>query len=630
MIDNIEGTRGTEGTIATDVACSGSPDIIVKGTEGTTEINLEPISPLDEPPDQLNKPVIERTSYQTHDDWFQIGEEKLQPGLYYHGLDNKDPPGRVDIWICSPIHAEALTCNEHGVGWGILLRFCNPDGKWREWAMPRHMLKGLGEEMRGELLHMGVSISPTGNKLLHSWLASRHPKKRIIAATRTGWHVDGRAFVLANTTIGDDQVRFQSEYAVHDDFTHQGDLNDWRKFVGLKCKGNPILILSVSVAFAGPLLLKAKQQSAGGGGIHLVGKSSNGKTTALQVAASVWGGHDYVRTWRATANGLEATAAALNDCLLVLDEISECDSREIGAIVYALANGQGKQRAKRTGGSRESARWRVFVLSSGERSLSAHMQESGQSIKAGQEARLLNTPATERTHGAFDNLHGLSDGRAFADDLKQSTSRYYGVTGPAFIEKLLADSDCLHELYAKTNKLPSFSTSDGVEGRAASMFALIAISGEKATEYGLTGWAEGEALDACIELFDAWRDFRGQGQTETRQILQATRYFIERHGDSRFSELKKGSTTDNNSIDQRPIVHDRAGYWRDIEIGRVFMFNSTALQEAVSGYDLKSILSSLKDAGWLVDNDKGKNSKKTKVEGRSIPLYWIMPTDEAA
>jgi len=111
----------------------------------------------------------------------------------------------------------------------------------------------------------------------------------------------------------------------------------------MPCSGNPILLLSVSASFAAPLLLKAKQQSAGGGGIHLIGKSSNGKTTALQVAASVWGGPGYVRAWRATANGLEATAAALNDSLIVLDEISECDPREIGAIIYALANGQGKQ-----------------------------------------------------------------------------------------------------------------------------------------------------------------------------------------------------------------------------------------------------------------------------------------------
>ena len=85
------------------------------------------------------------------------------------------------------------------------------------------------------------------------------------------------------------------------------------------------------------------------GGFHLVGNSSTGKTTLIEAACSVWGGPAFKRSWRATANGIEGAAALFNDCLLALDEISECDPREVGAIVYALGNGVGKQRASRTG-----------------------------------------------------------------------------------------------------------------------------------------------------------------------------------------------------------------------------------------------------------------------------------------
>jgi putative DNA primase/helicase len=55
------------------------------------------------------------------------------------------------------------------------------------------------------------------------------------------------------------------------------------------------------------------------------------------------------------------------------------------------------------------------------------MQAAGQRVKVGQEARLLNNPATDCTYGAFDNLHGLADGRACADSMKQSTNQFYGV-----------------------------------------------------------------------------------------------------------------------------------------------------------------------------------------------------------
>jgi putative DNA primase/helicase len=87
----------------------------------------------------------------------------------------------------------------------------------------------------------------------------------------------------------------------------------------------------------------------------------------------VWGGPGYRRSWRATANGMEGAAALFNDCLLALDEISECDPREVGAIVYSLGNGRGKQRASRTGAARSVTRWQAFIVSTGERTIGTTM-----------------------------------------------------------------------------------------------------------------------------------------------------------------------------------------------------------------------------------------------------------------
>ncbi len=453
--------------------------------------------------------------------------------------------------------------------------------------------------------------------------------RQFIAAVRIGWHCDNRSFVFPNKTIGSQNVRFQSELATHDNFTQQGHINDWVKSVAQYSKDNPILILALTSAFAAPLLLIAKKQYTGGVGIHLVGQSSKGKTTALQVAASVWGGPEYVRTWRATSNGVEAIAAELNDALLILDEISECEPHEIGSIIYALANGQGKQRALRNGKSQQSSKWRTIFLSSGERTLSAHMQEAGKQIKAGQEARLLDIPSTDRTFGAFDNLHQFSQGSDFSDHLKRSTSQYYGTAGPEFIKCLLQDEENLSEAYLKIRHLPEFSAvTDGIENRAAGMFALLAMAGEKATEYGLTGWLKGDALKSIVDLMKNWQEFRGEGQTETRQILECVQSFIERHGDGRFSGLHESDRTrDNDNIDQKPIVRDRAGYWKDTDDGRVYLFNSSALKEAAIGYDLKFILRTLKDSGWIIAHDVKRHSKKVRVENRSLNLYWILPTD---
>ena len=85
-----------------------------------------------------------------------------------------------------------------------------------------------------------------------------------------------------------------------------------------------------------------------GGGVNFFGQSSRGKTTLLQIAASVWGrgaSPGYVRAWRATANGLEGAAASANDTALVLDELGQVEAREAAAALYSLSNGGGKVRA---------------------------------------------------------------------------------------------------------------------------------------------------------------------------------------------------------------------------------------------------------------------------------------------
>lgn len=65
-----------------------------------------------------------------------------------------------------------------------------------------------------------------------------------------------------------------------------GTLADWKSNVAALAVGNDRLALFVSAAFAGPLL---DVMGGPSGGVHLVGKSRTGKSTAVVVAANVWG-----------------------------------------------------------------------------------------------------------------------------------------------------------------------------------------------------------------------------------------------------------------------------------------------------------------------------------------------------
>ena len=576
---------------------------------------VEAVSPI---PDETGRPC-----FRVFDDEVETENEKYRPGVWHfgikHGKDNTTPT-LTQTWICSPLHIKAVTFDAQDNNFGRLLCFTNTNGHSREWAMPMELLKAAGDDLRGELLAMGVSIDPGGHRMLGQYLQARTPEKRMRCALQVGWC--GDSFVLPDTVIGAKatEIIFQSGERGHEEYTKGGTFDGWQRELSALAIGNPLLLLALSASFAGPLLDKCHAE---GGGLHFVGDSSTGKTTVIEAACATWGGTNFKRSWRATANGMEGAAALVNDGLLALDEISECDPKEIGAIVYALGNGTGKQRASRTGNARSVTRWRCMVLSSGERSIGTAMAEGGYRAKAGQSVRLLDVPAA-RAFGAWDDLHGFANGAAFADALKKAAATHYGHAGRAFLEKLTRDTRNFSDFLEQFKALPGFAVNDG-EGqdkRAAGRFALLAMAGELATEYGLTGWPEGAALDAAAQSFKAWQSLRGRGNDERRQILEAVSGFIERHGDSRFSDAER--SPDLRFPDQ---TRDRAGWWRDSSIGRVYLFTNEGLRDALKSFDFKRALDVLQAEGALpAAGVGGERAKPTRIKARGeelIRLYTI-------
>jgi putative DNA primase/helicase len=334
----------------------------------------------------------------------------------------------------------------------------------------------------------------------------------------------------------------------------------------------------------------------------------------MVMAGSVWGkGDNFVGTWRATGNGLEGVAVSHNDTCMILDEISESSSKDVGSIVYAIANGHGKLRANRSGFARTPQHWRLLMLSSGERGLAAHMAESGASIKAGQEVRLPDVPVT-RTHGVFDNLHGHQNGSEFSDYLKWTANKYYGHAGPKFIEQLI-DSPERGQLRAMHEKLHStFDTDGGQEKRTADRFAVSALAGELAIQFGLLPLKEGAAVAAARVLFNAWKENRGAGDSEPRQILRAVSDFVSRHSESRFSSL---------SSEERHNVRDRAGWWKDKDGHRLYLFTNEGLKDATKGHDFRRAKQALDAAGWIAERDGNRFDKATWILGRTQRLFYV-------
>lgn len=583
----------------------------------------EPVLPsetddIDETAANPFPPAFERPGYVVLDDWAEHNGRKIRPGVWHCTL-NEDKQGNVTLsehWFCSPLHVDAVTSDEQSNNFGRLLRFKNTLGGWREWAMPMELLRGSGEELRGELLAMGVELDPfRARQLLPAYLQTQHPSRRVRCALQVGW-CNG-AFVLPDVVIGPDAsaVIFQSGERGFDEFTRAGTLEGWKSEIAARAIGNPLLLLALSSGFAGPMLARC---NAEGGGFHLFGQSSTGKTTATEAACSIWGGSNYRKSWRTTANGLEGVAALHNDCFLALDEIKESASRDVGAIVYAIGNGYGKQRASRTGAARAVVRWRCFVLSNGEMTIATHMETDGLKIKAGQSIRLIDIPVARR-FGAWDELHGAHSGTAFSDAVQRATTHHHGHAGRAFLERLAHDNRDFCAQLEAFKALPLFATDDaeGQSRRAAARFALVGLAGELATEYGITGWQEGDAIRAAAEFFRLWRDSRGKGNEEPRQIAGQVAGFIERHGDGRFSDAAVLSDVP---------VRERAGWWRDTGEGREFLFTSEGMREALKGFDFRHALDVLQTLGAIPPpTSSGGRAKFFRVAGRAMKLYPVNP-----
>ena len=514
------------------------------------------------------------------------GRFELRPHGIYHVEPAKEG-GEVETWVCSPLRIAAKTRNDHSHDWGRLLEWQDDDRRAHRWAMPAELLQGDGVDVRKELAAGGLQISPVtrARYLLTAYIQTAPTNARARSVNRLGWH--GDRYVTADAVYGTqsgDVPIFQAETATLPEHSAAGTARAWRESIAALAAGNTRLVFAICAAVGAPMIELAAEDS---GGFHLRGGSSEGKTTALKVAASVWGNPgNYIRTWRATSNGLEGIAAVHNDGLLILDELHQCDPREAAEAAYMLANGQGKARATKNGTARRPLTWRLWFLSSGEQSLDARLASIGRRATAGQEVRLAEVPANAgRGMGIVEELHGSPTSAALIDRMAEGYRRYHGTVGRAWLEVLARDSakikNVLREnLYTTVREITGGQDVGGQTVRVARRFALAALAGDLATRYGLTGWPDGEALRAAKTCYSAWLGvYGGAGNREERNLLAQVRAFLEAHGGSRFAPVDDGASV--------RLIRDRVGFTKnDGAGGPLYMILPEAWRnEVVAGYD---------------------------------------------
>lgn len=281
----------------------------------------------------------------------------------------------------------------------------------------------------------------------------------------------------------------------------EGTLSGWKTRVSKQCVGHPGLTLAVSSAFTSPFLGLFNFPSDG---FHFFGGVPGEAAAYIDVAASVWGSSKLVRRWghrHDNATGPDVWAGIyLLECL---------DSASPDSVAQVL-KGKSIQAA-------ENSMCNTFkpalFISAGLGSFEQCRQGGDLNTWQQSSAVMFDIPVEHLRQGASEDNSADDRHVTLADFISARADECYGSAIAAFMPlvselgaaKVKAILD--HHAKAFLDRTSYDSAVDEVR-LAISYLALVASVGELATALNVTGWSEGQALDAAYTCFEAWEKNR--------------------------------------------------------------------------------------------------------------------------
>ena len=535
------------------------------------------------------------------------------PGLF---RDEKRGEDFEPVRIAPPLRILGRTKSVGSDNWGTLLEWVDPAGKEHRYALPDDVLQRQGNDWAAALAYQGYSIRRGKATACAVFLPELQTTKFVTCTARVGWH--GSAYVMPDTVYGADKGSLVLQGGGHEGlYNVAGDEEAWAELARM-CVGNTRLVFAISAAFAGPLLRLADVE---GGGFSFEGGSSCGKTTCLQVAASVWGGPSHVRPWRATDNGLEGVCILHNDNLLILDEVGQVSANVLSECGYLIANGMGKTRSGKDSALRKSHTWRLLFLSSGEIGFAEKLSEKGIKARAGQEVRFVGIPTDA---GMLSEWHGLPDAGALSNRLKELAGQHYGHAGRTFLQWL---ADNRQDIADGVGEILSIGVDricppDATEQvrRVARRFCLVAYAGKVACDAGVLP-EDMDVWNATVSCFNDWLAVRGgAGAGEDAAIVEQVRRILERDGGSRFQPI----------TDKTGRWIDRLGFseTRDNEEMAFYVLPEQFKAEVIKGYSVRTAVVALQKAGVLLRGpDRVTVKKRVPGLGATWCYELVIPSE---
>ncbi len=286
-------------------------------------------------------------------------------------------------------------------------------------------------------------------------------------AGRLGWMPGG--FLLGADWIGDQgrSVRLMADPALTQlgrAYTTSGTWDGWLSEAVRPARAAPSAWLAIYASVASVLARALATKSAG---IDFSGETSQGKTTVLRLAASVWGHPDAsMRNWKVSPAGLEAHATTLQHLPVVLDDTKNARKAEdVSSMVYMLSTGTGAVRGTpgsggRSVGQRPVSTWCSWLISTGEQQVTSFSRDAGVRARA---LCIVGSP-----------LHSSEA----ASLITVGTLAHHGHLGRRVVPLIMADLPGLRAMFvdAKRRWTDDLTPHGAVAGRLGEAIAVLEVA----------------------------------------------------------------------------------------------------------------------------------------------------------
>lgn len=480
--------------------------------------------------------------------------------------------------------------------------------------MRERELRGSGLSLAQKLSDRGLEIQPRKDEQMKDYLLACKPGKIADGVQVPGWQDrlgNGLIYVLPDQSIiMPGHLRAQKSLVTMFDYQNdlpqtQGNLKQWIETVAQPACRIKAGILAISAGLA-PVLVKFAPEVINFL-IHFHGPTTCGKSSLMLVATSIWGSHqDEMKSWNATEKGLLAKAIKSRDHALFLDEMgaTQFDPDALTTMLYSLSGGQGRLRSNAAGESIGGDTFRTLAISSGENPLEAGLSNGSQQVSRGTVHRGIDI---DLSHAAAELPE--QERNSFFKGLRAATQDAYGTAAKAFLTALIErfqDASTLRDYLAR--EMGDVVADLGVPNenhimnRALERFALIAIAGELAVDFGLMPLADAKEVRRAISTFARTWYRRASPQAVQTRHLEHVRNFI----------LKSRARFHDSGKSAPP---NRVGwylYHKHLQKG-VYAFTVEGLKEAAQERDVQAVAKAIKAAQLLFQNNGRKYQAKVQV-----------------